>query len=138
MQCKPIVGVGVLIFNSKHEILLGKRIGSHGEFSWGPPGGHLDFGETIEICAIRETEEETGLKIQNPQFLAITNDLFKKEQKHYISIFMQARYIPEQMIENKEPHKIEEWLWFDTNNLPSPLFLPLQQLIEGKGYGEKI
>lgn len=137
MKNEPKVGIGVLIFNSKHEILLGKRIGSHGEFSWGPPGGHLDFGETIEICAIRETQEETGLTIKNPKFLAITNDFFEKEQKHYISIFMRADYMLEQMIENKEPHKIEEWLWFDINKLPVPLFLPLRQLIEGKGYGKK-
>ena len=138
MNTEPRVGIGVLIFNSKHEILLGKRIGSHGEFSWGPPGGHIHFGETMELCAIRETEEETGLIIQNPEFLAITNDFFEKEQKHYISIFMRANYTLEQRIENKEPHKIEEWLWFDTNNLPAPLFLPLKQLIEGKGYGGKI
>ena len=62
---KPRVGLGVLIFNSKNQILLGKRIGSHGESTWAPPGGHLEFGESFEACATREAFEETGLKILN-------------------------------------------------------------------------
>lgn len=49
----PKVGLGILVFNEQDEILLGKRINAHGSESWGPPGGHLEFGETFEKCAIR-------------------------------------------------------------------------------------
>ncbi len=35
------VGVGVLIYNNKDEILLGLRKSKHGEGTWCPPGGHL-------------------------------------------------------------------------------------------------
>ena len=84
MNNKPSVGLGVLIFNHKNEILLGKRINSHGDSTWGPPGGHLEFGESFEDCAIREVLEETGLKIHSPKFLAITNDIFHNEQKNYL------------------------------------------------------
>lgn len=57
----PRVGVGV-IGERADKILLGLRKGSHGAFTWSPPGGHLEFAEAVEECAKRELLEETGLK----------------------------------------------------------------------------
>ncbi|HJK86151.1 MAG TPA: NUDIX hydrolase [Candidatus Megaira endosymbiont of Nemacystus decipiens] len=133
----PKVGLGVLIFNKQDEILLGKRKNSHGAASWGPPGGHLEFGESFEECAIRETKEETALNITSPTFLSITNDFFEFDQKHYISIFMSVNMPENQKIINIEPHKVEEWGWFNLSFLPKGLFVPLENLILGKHYGSK-
>lgn len=134
MNISPKIGIGVLIFNKQNQILLGKRINSHGMATWGPPGGNLEFGESFEECAIRETREETALLIDAPRFLSMTNDFFESTQKHYISIFMTANMPSNQNLVNLEPDKIEEWIWFDLVNLPTKLFLPLQNLISGKGY----
>lgn len=134
MTNHPRIGIGILIFNNRNEILLGKRISSHGKSSYGPAGGHLEFGETFEECAIREVLEETNLIIENPQFIAVTNDVFKKEQKHYVSIFLKAHCLNEHELQNLEPHKVERWQWFALDNLPSSLFLPLKRLIEKKCY----
>ncbi len=41
------------------------------EGKWISVGGKLEAGETPEACAIREIEEETGLKVQNPQLRGI-------------------------------------------------------------------
>ena len=46
------------------------------------PGGHLEFG-------VREAEEETGVRIKNVSFRAITNDIFTESGKHYITLWMQ-------------------------------------------------
>lgn len=134
----PRVGLGVLIFNTSNQILLGKRKNAHGAASWGPPGGHLEFGEHLEECVIREVYEETGLIIKDPTFIAITNDMFKEENKHYISIFMKANLSNHQVVQNLEPHKVEDWQWFDLEELPEHLFLPLKQLISGLGYGNTL
>jgi 8-oxo-dGTP diphosphatase len=48
---------------------------------------------------------------------------------------MQARVSKDQKVQNLEPHKMEEWRWFDLTNLPDNLFLPLRQLLSGKAYG---
>lgn len=52
---------GGVVFNENKEILLIFRKGK-----WDLPKGKLDKGETLESCAIRETEEETGLKNVEP------------------------------------------------------------------------
>jgi len=55
---------GGLVINDKEEILLIFRRGK-----WDLPKGKLDKGETLEQCAVREVQEETGLKnikLQSP------------------------------------------------------------------------
>ncbi|KUM55797.1 hypothetical protein ACN42_g11438, partial [Penicillium freii] len=84
----PKVGVGVFVFNAAGKFVIGKRQGSLGAGTWGLPGGHLEFGESFETCATRETLEETGLKIKDVRFLNATNSIMKAENKHYITIFM--------------------------------------------------
>lgn len=82
---RPKVGVGVLIINDS-KMLLGKRKNSHGQGTWAPPGGHLEFGETLEECAKRELLEETGLIAESVKKLWFTNDIHLQEDKHYITI----------------------------------------------------
>lgn len=48
---------GGLVMNEKNEVLLIFRKGK-----WDLPKGKLDPGEKLEDCAVREVEEETGLK----------------------------------------------------------------------------
>ena len=134
----PRIGVGVLLLNGENQILLGRRKNAHGESTWGPPGGHLEFGESFEACAIRETLEETGVAIENPRFFAMSNDVFKAENKHYVSLFMTARLLNNQTIQNLEPHKVENWQWFSLDALPEDLFIPLKSLKAGLGYGNKL
>lgn len=122
----PKVGVGVIV-HKDDKVLLGLRLGKHGQNTWSFPGGHLEFQETINQCATREVDEETGLKIKNLKQVAITNDIFP--QKHYITIFVEADYESGE-ITNKEPDKCKEWKWFKWNELPTPLFLPIQNLIK--------
>ena len=81
MQQFPKIGIGVIIIKD-NKVLLGKRKSSHGKNSWAPPGGHLEFNEQIEECAIRETKEETNLEIKNLRIGPITNDIHKDEDKH--------------------------------------------------------
>ena len=125
---RPKVGIGVIVLH-KGKVLLGKRINSHGSHTWSFPGGHLEFKEGIFDCARREVLEETGLEIANPKICQFTNDIFVKENKHYITIFVvcSANNVEPKIM---EPDKCEEWRWFDWNNLPEPLFLPIQNLLK--------
>jgi ADP-ribose pyrophosphatase YjhB (NUDIX family) len=81
----PCVGVGVIVLRDGL-VLLGQRIGSHGAGTWALPGGHLEFGETVEQCAAREVLEETGLDIEVVARGPYTNDMFPEEGKHYVTL----------------------------------------------------
>ena len=128
MNERPKVGIGVMVIKN-NKILLGKRKNSHGDGSWSFPGGHLEFGETWEDCAKRETAEETEIKIKNVRFATATNDIFETEEKHYITLFMLADYDSGE-VKIMEPEKCEQWDWFDWKDLPQPLFLPIQNVLK--------
>ncbi len=128
MNERPKVGVGVCIVKD-NQMLMGKRLNSHGEGDWAFPGGHLEFGESLIECARREVAEETGLIITNIRRGPITEDIFYQENKHYITIVMLADYVAgHPMI--LEPHKCQEWRWFALDNPPEPLFLTNRNLIK--------
>jgi len=126
MEERPKVGVGVLI-KKDDKILFLQRKNAHGEGSWCPPGGHLEFNEEFEECAKREVLEETGIKIKNIKIAGLTNDIFKEEGKHYITIHMLAEYDSGEAT-IKEPEKSTEIGWFAWTNLPGPLFTQTQNL----------
>ena len=122
------VGVGVFV-KKGDDFLLGLRIGSHGAGTWALPGGHIEFGESIEDCAIREVLEETGMTINNVQPLTFTSDLFVDVNKHYITLFVSSDWVSgEPML--REPEKCQSWQWHRWHELPEPLFPPLQQLVD--------
>ena len=41
----------------------------HKERGWEFPGGKREPGETLEVAALREVEEETGAKLKNLHFI---------------------------------------------------------------------
>jgi 8-oxo-dGTP diphosphatase len=130
MKRQVRVGFGVYVIKNR-KLLLGKRIGEHGKGFWSAPGGHLEYGESWEDGAKRETLEEAGIKIKNIRFAGLTNDIHKDEKKHYVTIALVADYVSGET-KVMESNKLERWEWFSWNNLPNPLFLPMQNLRKQK------
>ncbi len=132
LTMRPQVGVGVIVTKG-NQVLLTRRSGSHGDGIWSVPGGHLEYGESPEACAIREVKEEVGVTIMNLAFRAITNDLFEAERKHYVTIWMEGNYVSgEPGIQ--APNELSDVGWFSWDALPEPLFLPFQHLLMGQCY----
>lgn len=121
------VGIGTMIVR-EGQVLLGKRKGSHGagEYAW--PGGHLEFGETIEECVAREIEEETGLVVRPVRPVALSNVI--KYGRHYIDIQYLVEYLGGTP-EVREPDKVESWDWHSLDALPEPLFEFARRGLEG-------
>lgn len=117
------VGVGVFVQHPDGRILLGKRKGSHGAGEWSLPGGHVEWGETVEHAAAREVLEETGLTVENVHKLWYGDYFCTEKDLHYVTLFLTAEVCCDpELLRTVEPDKCEGWEWFDDKSLPAPLF----------------
>ena len=67
-----IEAAGGIVLNDKKEILFIKRLGK-----WDLPKGKIEKGESLEEAALREIEEETGLKeVEIEKFLNTTYHIY--------------------------------------------------------------
>lgn len=78
-QYKYIEAAGGLVENERHEILWIYRKGK-----WDLPKGKMEAGETIELTAIREVEEECGIQVGRLVSHVLTTYHTYKESKQYI------------------------------------------------------
>lgn len=122
----PRIGTAVCILK-EGKVLLGLRKGPLAGGTWAFPGGHLEFLETLVDCIVRETNEETGLKIKNIRFWTFTEDFYIDQ--HYITFTYLADWDSGDP-EAKEPHKCNGWQWFDWDELPSPLMPSIEEMVK--------
>ena len=75
---RPFVGVGVVVLKEENVLLIRRgrppRLGE-----WSLPGGAQSVGETVQETARREVLEETGVSIQNPEFLEVVDSIIKDD-----------------------------------------------------------
>lgn len=130
MKGIPIISVDVFIFK-KSKILLGNRIFNR-KNTYCVPGGHLEFGETIRACAVREVREETGLKIKLEDIIGVHENNISG--KHYVILCFKAEWVSgiPKNLENKNTN----WKWYSKDNLPSPLFGMTERVL--KNYKKNI
>lgn len=123
---RPKVWVGVIVIKD-NKVLVWKRKSSHWNGTWSFPGWHLEYSESWEECARRETFEETWISIKNLSLWIVTNDIYKENNKHYVTIVMVSDFDKWELT-LMEPDKFEKWAWFNWDNLPQPLFLSTENL----------
>lgn len=92
MEQNPLITVGALICDGDDNVLM---IRTHKwSDKWGIPGGKVKWGEVLEDGLKRETMEETGLIIDNIEFMtvqeAIISPVFYKEA-HFILVNYTAK-----------------------------------------------
>ncbi len=85
----PTVDIIIELIDRPHRPII--LIERHNEpLGWALPGGFVDYGETVEKAAIREAEEEIGLKVELIQQLLVYSDPRRDSRQHTISIVFLA------------------------------------------------
>lgn len=110
-----IMAAGGLIWNERDEILMIFRRGK-----WDLPKGKLDEGEKLEDCAIREVEEETGLK--NTKLIApliVTHHTYHEGSKFILkeSHWYTMKVSGEQKLTPQTEEDIFDIKWVSKNDL---------------------
>lgn len=105
-----VVAGGGKVFNSKGEVLFIYR-----NDKWDLPKGKIEKKESIEDCAIREVEEETGVKgLEIVKPLDTTYHIFKRNGRHKIKVThwfeMKTSYSGSLNPENNEGITKADWL----------------------------
>ncbi len=89
------------ILKKNHKILFLKHLNLGEDYLWAPPGGGLNYGETIEECLTREFKEETGLNIKVHKF--ITFHEFIQLPLHALELFFEVSSDDKDFILGSDP-----------------------------------
>jgi 8-oxo-dGTP diphosphatase len=76
-----------------------------GQTLWAPPGGGVEFGESIETTLIREFKEETSLDVKPGHFLFFNE--FINPPLHAIELFYKINYYAGDLAIGSDPELTE-------------------------------
>ena len=131
-DCGYRPAVGVMLINADRKVWVGQRLDSTLE-AWQMPQGGLDPGETAVEGALRELEEETGIRAELVEILdqakeELTYDLpeeligkvWKKRWRGQRQTWFAARFLGQDSdvdLATVEP-EFRAWKWADPEELP--------------------
>ena len=107
----------LVLLKQNNKILLGLKKRGFGKGRLNGAGGKLEKGETIEECAIRETQEEIGVKVTKMEHVAdiVFQDLYYRgvPERNMMHVFMATKW-------EGEPIESDEIKpeWFDIEKMP--------------------
>lgn len=111
----PVPTVDIIIEVGDKIVLIERKNPPHG---WAIPGGFVDYGESFETAAVREAEEETGIKVSNLQQFRTYSEPTRDPRQHTASTVFIATGL-EQPVAADDALRAELFL---ENELPELVF----------------
>ena len=119
------------------KVLLIQRADEPYKGCWAFPGGFLNMDETTEQCAIRELEEETGLKVKDVHQIGAYSKVDRDPRGRTITVaYLAIIDNPISVLGQDDAAKAEWWplsalpqLAFDHNDIINDAYTLYKQLI---------
>ena len=133
----PAVGVGVVVLD-QDRLLLVKRRYEPDVGLWTLPGGLVELGEEVEEAAVREVEEETGVKVELQGLLDVLNKVVRDEEGrvkfHFVIIDFLGKPLTKEVRASPE---VLDAAWVELKRLSSgeiPITPTLSKLLSKHGF----
>lgn len=78
--------VDTIIFDESENIILIKRKNNPYKDHWALPGGFVEYGETVENAAIRETKEETNIDVTLTSLVNVYSKPDRDPRGHTVTV----------------------------------------------------
>lgn len=125
----PKVAAATLI-EQDGKVLLTRRAGDPQKGFWVPPGGFVDYDEDPRQAAIRECEEETGLKVEILDLINVVSSVTHPEFQvggASMVIFFRAKIVGGTLQANDDAEAVG---WFGPDELPPIAFEATKIVLE--------
>jgi 8-oxo-dGTP diphosphatase len=119
---RPAVTADCVVITNEPQpkVLLIQRGADPFKGAWAFPGGFMNMDETTEQCAIRELEEETGLKVAKVHQIGSYSKVDRDPRDRTITVaYLAIIDSPESVIGQDDAAKAE---WFPITDLPHLAF----------------
>ena len=119
---RPSVTADCIVFTKEPDakVLLIQRADEPYKGSWAFPGGFMNMDETTEQCAIRELEEETGLKLCKIHQIGAHSRVDRDPRGRTVTVaYLAVIDAPRDVIGQDDAAKAE---WFLLSDLPHLAF----------------
>lgn len=131
-----------LLLIQGHQVLLSRRYNTgYEDGKWSVPAGHLEDGETITDCVVREAREEVGITLDaailEPPI--VLHRLTPGERRSTIDFFFVARTYSGE-VRNAEPEKCDRIGFHPVARLPQNTIpyvtFGIEAALKGTGFAE--
>jgi putative (di)nucleoside polyphosphate hydrolase len=136
--------VGVMLLNPQGLVFVGKRIDTKEGDRWQMPQGGLDEGEDWNQAAVRELQEETGIRAdaltfvartRNELFYELPDDLkgkiwggcFRGQRQHWFLARFTGRD-GDVRLDAHQPPEFCDWRWVQPETLPD-IIVPFKRRV---------
>ena len=123
---KPTLAAdGIVIIDDQVVLVRRGRDPYRGYFAL--PGGIVEYGESVESCAVRELEEETGLRTEILGLVGVYSEPGRDPRGHFVSVVFHLAKIGGNLESGDDAAEVR---LFPLNELPEMAFDHLQILMD--------